>query len=393
MKHFPGNNLQSLRLHWILYALGSFVAVYPLAISLANSQGVAYGLQWTLQSSAIMLIQLISLWRALPLNHRPEEQNVLPRFGPGNWLSLWRGTIIALLSGFLFRALPTGFWVWIPFLLYLISDVTDFLDGYLARATNTVTTLGKTLDMNNDALGVLVATALAFQYGSVPWWYLPFGFARYAFLLGLYFHRRKGLPEYPLNPNNTRRLFAGIQMGFITVMLIPVLQPPATTFAATLFLVPFLGMFVLDYWQVIGQQPKLVLWGKQNQALLGVIFIEWLPLILRGLAVMGFLWQIFTLRGILPMKLISAPPPNLVIFLFLDILFLLMMALGAISRVTAIAALISIGFQTQWLAFGPDIALLILPLTYVLFAGSGKFSFGNPEEWLIHNRPGQKPAS
>ncbi len=387
------NNLSSLRLNWVIYAAGSYLIIFLGATLLAGTQGLFYGLQWLLQTIAIMAVQLIFLWRALTLNHRPEERNLLPRFGPGNWLSLLRGTIIALLSGFLFQSRLTGSWVWLPAILYLISDLTDFLDGYLARASNTVTNLGKSLDMNNDALGVLVATLLAFQFGNVPWWYLPFGCARYLFLVGLYFHRRKGRPEYPLKPSNYRRLFAGIQMGFITVMLIPVLTPPSTTFAATIFLIPFMGMFILDYWQVTGQYSQFAFWSNWNGELFREIFIGWIPLIMRALAAAMLTIHILTFGGVLPPKLISVPLPNPGLFLITNILFAVLIATGVMVRVTAIAALISIGIQMQWLEFSADFALLILALINILFKGGGKYALWNPEEWLIHNRPGQKTTS
>lgn len=384
------DQLSKLRSQWLAYALLGFLTIFVLFQILTESHSVANTIQWVIQALLIMTIQLFSLWRALPKNRRPGEQEVLPRFGPGNWMSLMRGTIIALLTGFLFQAKISGFWAWVPAILYLISDFTDVLDGYLARISNTVTQLGKTLDMNNDALGVLVATALAFQFGNVPWWYLPFGFARYLFLLGLYLRRRKSLPEYALQPNNTRRLFAGLQMGFITVMLIPTLNAAFTTYAATLFLIPFMAIFILDYWQVTGLWERFAFWSQWNKKLLGKIFSEWLPLALRILAVVILLFPILSFGGLLSPKFSAASTANPGIFTGLNVVFLLLLALGTLNRVAAIGALISIGFQSQWLSFNLEYALLILALIYIIFVGGGKFSLWNPEEWLIHNRPGQK---
>jgi len=93
----------------------------------------------------------------------------------------------------------------------------------------------------------------------VPWWYLPFGFARYIFLLGFFFHKCKGQPVQSLKPNNTRRLYAGLQMGFISVMLFPLIGPPGTTFVATLFLMPFLAQFLIDFLQITGHQDECFL--------------------------------------------------------------------------------------------------------------------------------------
>jgi len=247
--------------------------------------------------------------------------------------------------------------------------------------------------MNNDALGVLVATALAYQWGIVPWWYLPFGLARYLFLLGLYLRKRRGLPEYPLKPNNTRRLFAGLQMGFISVMLFPVVGPPATTFAATLFLLPFLGMFVLDYWQVTGNEERFAFWADWDTELLRRIISDWLPLIMRILAVVLISLQWLRFGGLLDPRFDSASSGRNPIYFWLDLLFVAALALGVLNRTTAVIALGITGIQLQSLTFNLEYALLLLALIYILFTGSGKYSLWKPEEWLIHNRPGQKGAT
>ena len=390
MQNGNTNPLSKLRFQWVGYALGSFLIIGLMHRMFAQIQEEAFALQWALQASAIMLIQLISLWMSLPLNHRQDETELLASLGPGNAMSLARGTIIALLTGFLFQAQLLGTWVWFPAILYIISDVTDFLDGYLARVTHTSTLLGNSLDMNNDALGVLVATGLAFQYGTVPWWYLPFGFARYLFLLGIYLRQRKGLPQYPLIPNDTRRLFAGLQMGFISVMLVPIVGPPATHFAATLFLAPFLGIFVIDYWQVTGQYEKYAFWANWDRKFWRKIFIDLMPLIMRALAVLIYTYQILTFSGIINPKHGSASTHHPAIFQWISFVLLALLTLGILSRVTAISALIISGIQLQSLSFSPDFWLLILALIYILFVGGGKYVLWKPEEWLIHNRPGQK---
>ncbi len=357
--------------------------------------GPAYALQWTLQASAVMLIQLVSLWRILPLNRREDgsQPDLLPRFGPGTLLTLIRSTIIALLSGFLLQGELPGLWAWLPAGLYILSDVTDFFDGFLARATNTATRLGETLDMNHDALGVLVVTVLAFQFGAVPWWYLPFGFARYIFMLGLYFHQRKGRPIHPLKPNHTRRLFAGLQMGFITVMLFPVIGPPISTFAATLFLFPFLTMFLVDYLQVTGEWDRYAFWQGWNLEPLRILLLDWTPLIMRGLIVLIYgkharTFGLTALPEVSPMPEAARP-----IFLGLASLFIILFALGILSRAAAVGALVAAGIQLNWLDFSPDYRLLVFALVYILFVGSGKYTLWNPEEWLITNRAGQKKPS
>ena len=389
MQTRSSNVLTTLRMRWTIYLVISFLVVAVIYRLLFEIQGGVDALRWALLASAMLLIQLVSLWKILPLNHRQGEAALLPRFGPGNSLTLTRGVIIALLVGFLFIDQLPGVWAWLPLFLYLLSDLTDFFDGYLARVSGMVTRLGETLDMNNDALGVLVATLLAFQYGTVPWWYLPFGFARYLFLLGLFLHQRRGLPLHPMKPSSTRRFFAGVQMGFITVMLMPILGPPGTSFAATLFLLPFLTIFLIDYLEITGKKEHIAFWSGWDIERLRGWALDWVPLALRGVLVIIYGYQALVFSGIIPAST-SLPEGARLVFLGAALLFLIAFAFGILGRTSAIAALIIAGIQLQWLAFSFEYWLLVFGLIYVLLAGCGKYTLFSPDEWLVQNRPGER---
>ena len=391
-------NLRALQIRWGFYVLASSLVIALFFLQILKIQFPTYAYRWTIQSAIVMLFQLVNLWRFLPQNRRQGEDVLIPRFGPGNRMTLMRGTLIALLCGFILIDKLPGIWAWLPAALYILSDITDFLDGYLARISNTVTRLGETLDMYLDALGVLVVTLLAFQYDTVPWWYLPFGFARYLFLIGLYFHQRRGGRVYPLKPSNTRRLFAGLQMGFITVMLFPVVGPPATTFAATLFLIPFLSMFLIDYLQVTGHDPVrrsnyFAFLGDWNIAPLKIWLLGWAPLILRGVIVLIYGNHALRLGLIIPSNGSTIPEDARPIFLAISLIFMLLFAFGILGRTSSILALIITGIQLQWVNFSFTYWLLVIALIYILFVGNGKFALWNPEEWLITNRAGQDKVS
>jgi len=184
-------------------------------------------------------------------------------------------------------------------------------------------------------------------------------------------------------------------MGFITVMLFPVVGPPGTTFAATLFLIPFLSMFVIDYLQVTGHDPrrgseKFAFWADWNITPLKTLLLEWAPLILRGLIVLIYGNHARALGlNILPNGS-TTPEDARPIFFLLSVVFMLVFALGILGRTSAILGLISTGVQLQWLEFSLDYWLLVFALIYILFVGNGKFALWNPEEWLITNRAGQR---
>ncbi|MDQ3645892.1 MAG: CDP-alcohol phosphatidyltransferase family protein [Actinomycetota bacterium] len=55
-------------------------------------------------------------------------------------------------------------------ILYGIAAWTDFLDGYIARRTGTVTELGKLLDPVSDRIFIVALVVMLLVRGTLPWW-------------------------------------------------------------------------------------------------------------------------------------------------------------------------------------------------------------------------------
>lgn len=375
-------NLNKLRLRWGIFAgLVSVFLIcgYQLAKSLWYQPVVPF--RWAALSALAYLYLLTGLWRNLPKNHRPDETEILPTFGWGNALSLTRGVLMMALVGFLFQPRPgsgiNDWRTWIPGLLYTLAALPDYLDGYFARITNHVTQLGAWLDMTLDSVGVLTASLLAVLYGTLPWWYLPIGLARYLFLAGLWLRARRGLPVYEMPYSVRRRGFAALSMGFIFVVLLPPFTPPGTYLAAAAFGLPFALGFLWDWGYVSGIIP---LDAGNRYPRLKHFILRWLPLFPRGLAV----------ALLLPALVRHLQTPSLSWLAYVELIFTLLIAFGIWPRAAAIGAVVLIGVNQLFAALTIDQLTLIVAYISLIFLGSGAFSLWPFEERLIYHRIGDE---
>lgn len=210
--------------------------------------------QWILQAGLLWGFICYQAGRRLHLNRPEKEAPLYAELGWGNRLTILRSWLIAAVGGFLFQPWPEGaLLAWLPGTLYFGAAVLDRIDGYVARRTRHGSLLGNELDMVSDALGLAVASLLAFGYGQVHFSYLLFGVAYYLFHGGLIWRRRQGLPVYPLPPALHRRAWAGFQMGFLVAVLWPLFSPPVTTVAGIAFMLPALVGFAIDWLIVSGR--------------------------------------------------------------------------------------------------------------------------------------------
>jgi CDP-diacylglycerol--glycerol-3-phosphate 3-phosphatidyltransferase len=297
--------------------------------------------------------------------------------------------------GFLFSPRPSGWLAWIPGLLYTIAALLDFVDGYLARRLDQGTRLGEILDMNFDGLGVLTATLLVVQYRQVPLWYLLVGLARYIFLFGLWIRRRLGLEIFALPPDPSRRAQAGLQMGYIFVMLWPVFSPPGTHFAAILFSLPFLSGFLWDWLTVSGvvNRPVSARRWEVRLSSLRRFAVTWLPIVFRlGVAALAWVmstgWQIAgESRQDLFFRAENGVNGWLVLLEWVVWGFIVG---GVAGRISAIVGLCLLGVHQIHSPLMIEQYWLALLYAGILYFGTGKLSLWKPEDWLIYQRAGEK---
>ncbi|WP_224336960.1 CDP-alcohol phosphatidyltransferase family protein [Haloprofundus halobius] len=209
--------------------------------------------RWFCVAAVVLALELGWTARHLGRNRRTGEA-LFTRLGAGTLVTLGRGVLLAWVAAFVVVDWPTSTaLLWIPAVLYGTAAVLDAVDGALARRTDRVTELGASLDLEYDALGVLVACSVGVVAGLLPVWYLSVGLARYAFGLGRYLRRRRGAPVHDLPPRVSRRLLAGLQMAFLAVALSPLVGPAVRTTGATVFGGALLLGFARDWLYVSGR--------------------------------------------------------------------------------------------------------------------------------------------
>jgi CDP-diacylglycerol---glycerol-3-phosphate 3-phosphatidyltransferase len=394
--HQPQEALPHLKMRWAAFTFAGIIVLGSVALLLYNLLEPKFALRWLPISVMGMLYLSRILWCNLDQNHRPGETNLLPTLGPGNSLTLLRGLLLACLAGFILVPKPVGLLAWAPAIIYTLAIAVDFLDGYAARVSNHVTRLGETLDMSLDGVGILIASVLAIQYGTLPAWYLAVPLARFLFLAGIGFRERGGLAVYELNPSLRRRAFAGLQMGFLSTMLWPVFTPPGTTVAAFVFAFPFLVGFTLDWFVVSGLLRQN---HAQQPGTAYAFLITYAPITLR----LAVLVVLSTLIGIQignyldqsVQSIASVSTPNATveaIQLGFEILVLFLLVFGAAGRIAAIAGLLLLGIHQIYTGLILAQYILIFVYVAILYLGTGKYSMWKPEDSLIFKQAGQAPA-
>jgi CDP-diacylglycerol--glycerol-3-phosphate 3-phosphatidyltransferase len=363
--------------------------------------------RWVIVAAVVLAYELAHLWRGLRDNHRRGESALLPTLGAANVLTMLRGLALGLAAGFLLAPWPTGWLAWLPALLYTLAIVADYLDGYLARVTHHTTVLGENLDIEFDALGILVASSLAVSYHQLPWWYLVIGLSRYLFLFGIWWRKRRGRPVYDLPPSTQRRIVAGFQMGFASVMLWPIVYPPGTTLAGVAFAIPFTASFVRDWLVVSGSLDPASAIYLEASRLSTVVLTRWLPVLLRIGLVAVMIWIVLHILWnrldpatlfawpVLPLPSPQGWGPSLVGWAIglVALAATLMLALGVAGRLAALGLLVAASANILTSGLYLTNGFLLVSAVALMLLGSGAFSCWCPEDALLSRRAGDKEGA
>ena len=109
------------------------------------------------------------------------DEHPFPRFGPANVVTMVRAMLVALIAGAIGETVRGDLAAAIVIVIAVIA-VFDGVDGWLARRTGMASPFGARIDMETDAVLILVASVLVWQEGKAGVWVLTGGVLRYAFV-------------------------------------------------------------------------------------------------------------------------------------------------------------------------------------------------------------------
>ncbi|MCB2169699.1 MAG: flippase-like domain-containing protein [Deltaproteobacteria bacterium] len=344
-----------------------------------NPAGALIDSLWRIIPAAAVLTAVHGLlWRHLHRNRLPGAPVIASRLGAANRITLLRGLLISLTAGFLFDntggdPAASAFLAWLPGGLYLTAAVLDGVDGAWARRTGTTTPLGQTLDVQFDALGVMVACAVAVSTRRLPAYYLVAGAAYYLFQLGLCCRRRRGKPIYPAGSRTFARLMAGFQMGFLGIALLPIFTDKVLAVVAPVFLLPLLAGFVWDWWVMRGRIDAIAIRRWETRVL--TLSAKAPPVLRGGLLVAG--------GGML----ISSPGAPFSGSLFVPAGLGLMVVAGVAGRTAALLLSLVLAYRASVAGISPLLMTTMVGTLLILLTGTGAGSLWRPEDAFLLEKP------
>jgi len=346
---------------------------------LAACWGRPSAVRWGVQAGAVMAVVLIRLETSLDLNRLPRGPRLLPSLGAANLLTLGRAALIAAMAGFLFQDPPgdgRGAWLrWAPGGLYLLAVVMDYVDGWVARATGTVTRLGELLDTEIDALGLLVASLLLVSGGKAPTVFVGVGIGYYGIRAARRIRSWAGRRTGEVKPRAGARMVAGCEMGFAAVALLPVLSPEATAPAGWVMASVFLAGMVKDWLVICGRaSPEGRPLGPWMRAV-ETAAARALPMLLRVAVAVGVILSITqpcSIRG-------AAAQAGVMILGTLC-------TLGVAARIAGmLLSLVMAGFVTTTCS-GTGVGLALAAAVFLMVTGAGHPRIWQPEDAFFYKK-------
>jgi phosphatidylglycerophosphate synthase len=194
------------------------------------------GSLYALKAAAVFAV-IVAIVRAFVATHHP-----FPAFGLANQVTIVRALLVALVAGLIGEPhLPA--YATAAAIVSAIVAALDFADGWLARRTRMASAFGARFDMEVDALLILVLSVLAWQYGKAGAWIVLAGLLRYMFVAAGWLFPWMARP---LPPNRRRQTVCVVQMVGLSILMLPVIQPPVSIRIAAALLGALSASFLVD---------------------------------------------------------------------------------------------------------------------------------------------------
>jgi phosphatidylglycerophosphate synthase len=223
-----------LRASAITSKLVGLVAV----VALANAARAALPLgdRYPLKAAGLFAL-IVGLSIGFLQQHHP-----FTRFGAANQITTLRAILVALVAGLVGEpevpAIAAA-----AVAASVAVTVLDGLDGWLARRDRIASRFGARFDMEIDALLILALSVLAWRHEKAGAWVAVSGLLRYAFVAG---GTIAPWLRAPLPPSRRRQAICVIQIGALTLVMLPSIGPPASTLLAAGALAALSYSFLID---------------------------------------------------------------------------------------------------------------------------------------------------
>jgi phosphatidylglycerophosphate synthase len=180
-----------------------------------------------------------------------QQHHPFARFGAANQITTVRAILVALIAGLVGEPRLAAVAVAAVGASVAVT-LLDGVDGWLARRDAIASRFGARFDMEIDALLILALSVLAWRYDKAGAWVVLSGVLRYAFVAaGAVAPWLRGA----LPPSRRRQAICVIQIAALTLVMLPAVQPPASTLVAAVALGALAASFLIDTVWLWRRQP------------------------------------------------------------------------------------------------------------------------------------------
>ena len=223
-----------MRASFVTSKLVGLVAVVALAN--AGRAALPLGDRYALKAAALFAV-IMGLSLGFLQQHHP-----FSKFGAANQITTLRAMLVALVGALVGEPVAPSV-ASAAVGASVAATLLDGVDGWLARRDHTASRFGARFDMEIDALLILALSVLAWRHDKAGEWVVISGLLRYGFVAA-----GEAAPwlRATLPASRRRQSICVIQIAALTLIMLPAVRPPASTWIAAGALVLLSCSFLID---------------------------------------------------------------------------------------------------------------------------------------------------